>query len=66
MSHLKLTRRVGESVIITTPAGDRITVTIASNHRRVVAMAFDAPRNVQINRAEIQQDIDTMQFEQDI
>ena len=46
---LVLSRRVGESVVL----GDDITVTVLEVRGDVVRVGIDAPRSVQVNRAEL-------------
>ncbi len=46
---LVLSRRVGESVVI----GDDVTVTVLEVRGDVVRVGIDAPRSVQVHRAEL-------------
>jgi carbon storage regulator len=50
---LVLTRKVGEKVILTTQHGDRIEVIVSRIIGNQVKIAFDAPRYIQIDRAEL-------------
>ena len=50
---LILTRRVGESIIIETPAGERIQVTVLGVKGNQVRIGTDAPDDVQIMREEL-------------
>ena len=50
---LMLTRRVGESIIIETPAGERITVTVLGVKGNQVRIGTDAPDDVNIVREEL-------------
>ena len=50
---LVLTRRDGEAIVITTPAGERITVTILSASRDKVRVGVEAPRAVIVDRGEV-------------
>lgn len=51
---LALTRKKGEIIVLTTRAGERITLRVASLSARQVALAFDAPDSVRIVRGEIE------------
>lgn len=51
---LCLTRKKGETITLTTRAGERITLRVASLSARQVALAFDAPASVRILRGEIE------------
>lgn len=55
---LCLSRRPNESIIATTPSGERVTVTILSVDGRKVSVGVDAPKATTIHRAEIQERID--------
>lgn len=62
---LNLSRKTWESVIITLPDGERITITItrvtserAKSREKVVGLGFEAPRNITIHRKEVQDKID--------
>jgi carbon storage regulator CsrA len=46
-------RQKGESVVLTTPAGERIVVWVDGVDRGKVKLGFDAPRSVIVDRAEI-------------
>ncbi len=50
---LVLTRREGERIIITTPAGETITVTVNDIGRDRVRLEIAADKNVRIDREEI-------------
>lgn len=62
---LNLSRRTWESVVITLPDGERITITVTkvtserhNSRQKTVGLGFEAPRNLTINRKEIQDKID--------
>lgn len=58
---LVLTRRVGEKIIITTPSGERIVVSVAQMGREgKVRLGIEANREVMIHREEIQQKLDEL------
>ena len=50
---LILTRRVGESIIIETPAGERITVVVLGVKGNQVRIGTDAPDDINIVREEL-------------
>ena len=50
---LILTRRPGESIIIETPAGERITVTVLGVKGNQVRIGTDAPDDIRILREEL-------------
>ena len=50
---LILSRRIGESIIIETPAGERITVTVLGVKGNQVRIGTDAPDDVSIMREEL-------------
>jgi carbon storage regulator len=50
---LILTRRVGESIIIETPAGEQITVTVLGVKGNQVRIGTDAPDDINIVREEL-------------
>jgi carbon storage regulator len=50
---LILTRRPGESIIIETPAGEQIQVTVLGVKGNQVRIGTDAPDDVQILREEL-------------
>jgi carbon storage regulator len=50
---LILTRRVGESIIIETPAGEQITVTVLGVKGNQVRIGTEAPDDIQILREEL-------------
>lgn len=49
MSHLVLTRRLGETIVI----GDDVRVTVTCVTRNQVRLSIDAPRSVPVNRLEV-------------
>lgn len=60
MSNLILTRRVKERVIITSPEGVVLTVTLVDfRNATTVRLGFECPRDWTVNREEIQQRIDS-------
>ena len=50
---LALTRRIGESVILTLPDGRRVEVTITDKSAGQVRLGIEAPKDVRIDREEI-------------
>ena len=50
---LVLSRRPGESIIVTTPGGERIKVKVNRVKGEVVSLAFDARLEVGIYREEV-------------
>lgn len=50
---LSLTRRAGESVVLTTPGGETIVVTAVEIRPNHVRLTFAAPRSVEIARTEL-------------
>lgn len=50
---LSLTRRAGESVVLTTPGGETIVVTTVEIRPNHVRLTFAAPRSVEIARTEL-------------
>ena len=50
---LILTRRVGETIIIETPAGERIEVVVLGIKGNQVRIGTDAPENITILREEL-------------
>lgn len=51
---LVLTRRLGQSIIITDPkTGDKITVTVADVRGDQVRVGVQAPRHLTVDRAEV-------------
>lgn len=54
---LVLTRKPGESIIITTPEGDEITITALRCERGQVKLGFSAPTETVIHRQEIHERI---------
>ena len=50
---LILTRRLGESLIIKLPAGEKITVTVLGIKGNQVRIGTDAPENITILREEL-------------
>ena len=55
---LVLTRHVDEDVLLTLPDGQRVRISVAGVLGDRVKLAFDAPAEVIINRAEVQARID--------
>ena len=53
---LRLGRRTGQSVIITTREGDRITVTLCSTEKGKAVIGFEAHPDVTIDREEVDND----------
>ncbi len=62
MGRLRITRRVSESVVVTV-AGVRFTVSLADLDHGKAGLVFDAPGEVQINRAEVQARLDAIAAE---
>ena len=56
---LVLSRRTGESVVI----GDDVTVTVLEVRGDVVRIGIDAPRSVAVHRAELLEQLETMNKE---
>lgn len=52
---LVLSRRVGESVVI----GDDVTITVLEVRGDVVRVGIDAPRSVQVHRAELLEQLES-------
>lgn len=50
---LVLSRGKGETVVITTPSGERIRVQVAKLTNNKVRLCFDAPRDFEIMRQEV-------------
>lgn len=50
---LLLDRTLGESIIIVTPDGDEIKITVTAAHNRSLQLGFDADRKFTIVREEI-------------
>lgn len=55
---LVLTRHKEEKVVITTAAGERITVMVMGLDRGRVRLGFDASKDVTVHRKEVQDAID--------
>jgi len=55
---LVLSREVNERIIITLPDGVRITIMVIEIRGHKTRIGFDAPKNVGVNRSEIQDLID--------
>jgi carbon storage regulator len=53
MSGLALSRRPGQSIVIETPRGEYIEITLTGIHNNSARMSIDAPRDVTIDRKEI-------------
>jgi carbon storage regulator CsrA len=49
---LVLSRRLSESVVITTPSGERIRVIINRVDGKVVKLAIEAPKDYSVSREE--------------
>jgi len=56
---LVLSRRTGESVVI----GDDVTITVLEVRGDVVRIGIDAPRSVAVHRAELLEQLETMNKE---
>lgn len=56
---LVLSRRIGESVVI----GDDVTVTVLEVRGDVVRVGIDAPRSVAVHRAELLEQLETVNRE---
>jgi carbon storage regulator CsrA len=52
---LVLARKNNEGVTLTLPTGEKIHVAVNIKSNNQVALVFDAPRDVEINRDEIEQ-----------
>lgn len=50
---LSLTRRAGESIVLTTPGGETIVVTAVEIRPNHVRLTFAAPRSIEITRTEL-------------
>ena len=50
---LVLTRRIGETIVIQTKDGTKVSFVIASTNRGQVKVAFEAPNSTKIYRQEI-------------
>lgn len=50
---LVLSRRPGESIILTLPSGETIRVTVVKIDRGKMKLSFTAPENVRIMREEL-------------
>ena len=50
---LALTRRIGESVILTLPDGRRVEFWISDKSAEQVRLGIDAPDDVRIDRSEV-------------
>lgn len=55
---LILTRRPTETIVMTTPEGVRVNVTVLGIKGNQVRVGIDAPKGTSVNREEIQQRID--------
>ena len=55
---LVLTRRTNERVIITLPDGATIQILLCEVRGDKVRIGFEAPRQIKINRLEVQESID--------
>jgi carbon storage regulator len=56
---LVLSRRVGESVVV----GDDVTITVLEVRGDVVRIGIDAPRSVAVHRAELLEQLETINRE---
>jgi len=56
---LVLSRRTGESVVI----GDDVTITVLEVRGDVIRIGIDAPRSVAVHRAELLEQLETMNKE---
>ena len=56
---LVLSRRIGESVVV----GDDVTITVLEVRGDVVRIGIDAPRSVAVHRAELLEQLETMNKE---
>jgi carbon storage regulator len=56
---LVLSRRIGESVVV----GDDITITVLEVRGDVVRVGIDAPRSVAVHRAELLEQLETVNRE---
>lgn len=56
---LVLSRHEGQEVVMTLPDGRRIVVTVTAITGETVKMGFTAPKDVQIYRREVQDEIDS-------
>lgn len=50
---LMLTRRIGESISARMPDGALLTITVAEIREGQVKLGFEAPREIEIHRAEV-------------
>jgi len=58
---LVLARKRGDAIVVTSPAGERITIYVLKTRpdkRDEMRLGVDAPKNWPIHRAEIQERID--------
>ena len=56
---LVLSRRVGESVVV----GDDVTITVLEVRGDVIRLGIDAPRSVAVHRAELLEQLETINKE---
>ena len=56
---LVLSRRIGESVVV----GDDVTITVLEVRGDVVRVGIDAPRSVAVHRAELLEQLETVNRE---
>lgn len=59
MSRLRITRRLGQTVVLTV-GGVRFKVKVSDIDRSKVGLLFEAPPEVQINREEVQAELDAI------
>ncbi len=55
---LVISRKVGESVIITLESGDKIKIKVTDIERKKAKIGIDAPKEIGVFRSEIQEAID--------
>lgn len=55
---LVISRKVGESVILTLESGDKIKIQVTDIDRNKVRIGIDAPKEIGVFRSEIQESID--------
>lgn len=60
---LVLSRRLGEQIVITTPEGRKIEVTVVDIGREKIRLGVQADKEVTIHRREVQDEYDRMRRE---
>ena len=50
---LRIRRKAGETVVITTASGDEIKVTVSSIEGRAARLSINAPPHIRVDRLEI-------------